>query len=130
MFREVERRLDVVLHRACFAPTQIEATKLVRRGHVRLNGNIVGPAAPLSLVLTSSLADCCLLFVFRNANLKSDSYQATFSRSIPPRSGSSRVLPPPRSVSPALGRSDSTLTPSRRGACSFESTPASRTRRR
>ncbi|KAL7409523.1 hypothetical protein BDY24DRAFT_345159 [Mrakia frigida] len=40
MFREIERRLDHVLFRACFATSQQKAAQMIREGHVRLNGNI------------------------------------------------------------------------------------------
>lgn len=38
MFGQVERRLDVLVFRACFAPSAYAAKMLVVNGHVTLNG--------------------------------------------------------------------------------------------
>jgi ribosomal protein S4 len=48
MFSEVERRLDVLVFRACFATSVWQAKGLVQQGHVKLNGEVV----------SSSLAHC------------------------------------------------------------------------
>ncbi|WVO14087.1 hypothetical protein L204_101715 [Cryptococcus depauperatus] len=41
LFAEVERRLDVLIFRACFAQNVWEARRYVVQGHVKLNGEIV-----------------------------------------------------------------------------------------
>lgn len=41
MFSEVERRLDVLVFRACFASSVWQAKGLVQQGHVKLNGEVV-----------------------------------------------------------------------------------------
>lgn len=41
MFTEVERRIDVVIFRACLAPSVYEARRLVVHGSVLLNGKKV-----------------------------------------------------------------------------------------
>lgn len=41
MFGEVERRIDVLLFRACFASSVYEARRLVVHGRVKLNGKQV-----------------------------------------------------------------------------------------
>lgn len=41
MFMEVERRIDVVIFRSCFAPSVYEARRLVLHGDVLLNGKKV-----------------------------------------------------------------------------------------
>lgn len=44
MFMEVERRIDVIIFRACLAPSVYEARRLVLHGDVLLNGKKVrGP---------------------------------------------------------------------------------------
>lgn len=42
MFGEVERRLDVLLFRACFAPSAYAAKMMVVNGQVTVNGVKVG----------------------------------------------------------------------------------------
>lgn len=42
MFSEVERRLDVLVFRACFASSVWQAKAFVVGGKVKLNGSIVG----------------------------------------------------------------------------------------
>lgn len=42
MFSEVERRIDTVIFRACFAESIYEARRLVVHGDVLLNGKKVG----------------------------------------------------------------------------------------
>lgn len=41
MFQEVERRLDVLVFRCCFAHSVYEARRLVIHGYVKLNGKKV-----------------------------------------------------------------------------------------
>lgn len=41
MYGEVERRLDVLIFRACFATSVWQARSYVVQGHVRLNGKLV-----------------------------------------------------------------------------------------
>lgn len=47
MFTETERRLDVVIFRACFAPSVWTARSYVLGGHVKLNGKVVRNANTL-----------------------------------------------------------------------------------
>lgn len=47
MFAEVERRLDVLVFRACFASSVWQAKGLVQQGHVKLNGEVVSISRPL-----------------------------------------------------------------------------------
>lgn len=49
MFSEVERRLDVVVFRACFAVSVWAARQYVVRGHVKLNGQVVRLFPPRSM---------------------------------------------------------------------------------
>lgn len=41
MFQEVERRIDTIVFRSCFAESIYEARRLVVHGYVRLNGRKV-----------------------------------------------------------------------------------------
>jgi ribosomal protein S4 len=41
LFSEVERRLDVLVFRACFASSVWQARGYVVHGHVKLNGEVV-----------------------------------------------------------------------------------------
>lgn len=43
MFAEIERRLDVLIFRACFANSVWQARGYVVQGHVKLNGKTVSP---------------------------------------------------------------------------------------
>lgn len=54
MFAETERRLDVLIFRACFASSVWSARAYVVQGHVRLNGRLVS-ALPLLSQLCSAL---------------------------------------------------------------------------
>ena len=44
MYGTVERRLDVCVHRACFAESVYTARRMVLGGNVKLNGQIVSCA--------------------------------------------------------------------------------------
>ena len=50
MFSELERRLDVLIFRACFAPSVYTAKMLVVTGQVSLNGIKVNCSLPVSQV--------------------------------------------------------------------------------
>jgi ribosomal protein S4 len=41
LFREVERRLDVLIFRACFAPSVWQARQMVVHRKVKVNGQVV-----------------------------------------------------------------------------------------
>jgi ribosomal protein S4 len=45
MFSEVERRIDVVIFRSCFAHSVYEARRMVVHGNVLLNGQKVSQSA-------------------------------------------------------------------------------------
>lgn len=47
MFAEVERRIDTIVFRSCFAHSIYEARRLVVHGYVMLNGKKVGSFVPL-----------------------------------------------------------------------------------
>lgn len=57
MFSEVERRIDTVVFRACFAESIYEARRLVIHGDVLLNGKKVGFSSLLSRVYSELVAD-------------------------------------------------------------------------
>lgn len=51
MFSEVERRLDVLVFRACFASSVWQAKALVVHGKVKLNGEVVSVSFIIALGL-------------------------------------------------------------------------------
>lgn len=52
MFAEVERRLDVLVFRACFATSVWQAKSMVVHGKVKLNGEVVSGEPGLWLLLS------------------------------------------------------------------------------
>ena len=55
MFSEVERRIDVVIFRACLAHSVYDARKMVIHGQVLLNGKKVRRRRPLHLCSTKTV---------------------------------------------------------------------------
>lgn len=51
LYREVERRLDVLIFRACFATSVWQARQLVVHKKVKVNGEVVSPEVPLNVCL-------------------------------------------------------------------------------
>lgn len=61
MFAEVERRLDVLVFRACFATSVWQAKSMVVHGKVKLNGEIVSIHRPLACALSRRVEEDCVV---------------------------------------------------------------------